>query len=230
MLESVLLILLGWLLGILGGPIAKAIDRRGRQKELLEAIHQELSDSRQLMASVAFRIRAFLGTIDREFLQWMLEVWTPDATPDPEMVVTRGRLETMAALDAEELAQLADVLRPQRASLNVKVYALPLVDASVPELALLSPDDRREILAIRQGLDVMNQDVPTIKAMHEKTFDGSLNVGSRAIVEGNLTRSYEVMADRAVDLANRIGRFQRAQKLTLTNPERRHNKGLNLTG
>ena len=113
-------------------------------------------------------------------------------------------LHALIEMSPEALAQNQRNRVREGASLNLKTYSLPLLESSLGEFTLVPPEVRRQILAVREQLDLLNQDVPIASALHEKTFNPSLDPANREIVTANIESTYRVVARRAQDIANRI--------------------------
>ena len=92
----------------------------------------------------------------------------------------------------------------QGSSLSLKTYSLPLLESAVGEMTLLKPRTRQRILAIREQIDFVNQDVPYLMGLHDHTFDASLDAMNREVIRENLRAGYSVMAGRAKNIAERI--------------------------
>lgn len=201
-----LMVVLGWLLGILGGPIAERIRRGHRRRELEEALRAELRECRHLLGSVAYRLKSQLGEVDRELLDWVrvIDADEFDLTGD---ATTLEHLDRLRAHPDAAIAALQTNRVSQGMSLTLRTYELPLLDVSKGELILLPITFRREILSVWRQLDFMNQEVPRLARLHELTFDSSLAPVNRQVITQELTDGYRTLARRARQTADQISRL-----------------------
>lgn len=201
-MEDILLLVVGWGLGILGGPVAESIRRARRRKEVWQAVEAELVECRMLMAVVAYQLKGHVGEMDHEFLEWLLDI-------DREKSGTgRAAFERWRRLSPEQLFQMHPNKVASGTSLTLKTYSLPLIEAGLlPELVLLTVGVRREVLAIREQLGFINQDVLRLNSLHERTFDSSLIPENRALVVKDIERGYRSLGERARAIANRVDKL-----------------------
>src|SRR5215831_14541579 len=69
-MREVLVLLAGWLLGLLSPQIVETIGRRYRRPELMRSIYVELDELRYKLLTIRCMIRQHYGTLDREFVTW----------------------------------------------------------------------------------------------------------------------------------------------------------------
>lgn len=205
------MLLLGWLLGLLGGPISERIRKEYRWKELDRALRAELRECRHLMAALCYRISSQLGEVDRDLITWAypIEVDEAELTGDESMV---ENLDRMLQLPDSQLAAGQVNRVALGTSLALRTYDLPLIEASTAELALLPLSFRRQVLSIRQQLDFINQDVPRLTRLNEMTFDSGLSTANRQVIAQDLEDGYRTMARRARRLADQIEPLVRSRR------------------
>jgi hypothetical protein len=200
-MEQVLLIGLGWLLGLLGGPLAERIRRRYRAEELRRACLGELKELRYTMASLVYLIHSRQGDLNRALLEWIDPIESsyegPDSSPEEKETWRKIR-----ALKPEELARVAD-RRSEDLAMNVKVFSLPFLEARMSDLPLLSVELQQGIHQVRHHLDLFNQDVAVLQGQFALTFQ-ALPTENHARVRKNLTDGYKNLAKRATIIADAI--------------------------
>jgi hypothetical protein len=205
-IEALLMLVLGWLLGILGGPVAERIRRGYRRRELDEALRGELRECRHLLGSVAYRLKSHLGEVDRELLDWVRVIGADEAALTGDRT-TLEHLDQLRALPDAAFAAFQTNRVSQGVRLTLRTYELPLLDMSKGELILLPLTLRRNILSVRRQLDFMNQEVPRLARLHELTFDSSLASVNRQVITRELTDGYRTLARRARQTADQIARL-----------------------
>lgn len=204
MLRDAVILILGWLLGLLGGPISEWIRRSRRRKELIGAINAELRECRYLMASVAYLLKAQVGNVDRDFLDWLLPLEREEASITGDSTQLNAILQALSEASSAGQRPFSVNRVAEGINLSLKTYSLPLLESGVSDLVLLPLGYRREVLALREQLDLLNQDVPRLMELSNRTFDSALTGENRAVVVRNIERGYSTMGESAQDIANRI--------------------------
>jgi len=90
-LETVLTILLGWLLGLLTPGIAERIRRPYRRRESIRAVVDEMLSLQHTMAIVAYQMRAMRAEVSDSFLDGVLPVIERPGTVTNCTINRRGR-------------------------------------------------------------------------------------------------------------------------------------------
>lgn len=104
--NSILLVFLGWLLGLLGPVIVDAIRRRYRNTEIRKAILSELSEARFRLAGVVYVLESRFGTYNRQLLEWLLPLLEDYRGPNANKQIAELMRKQLALNDAE-LATIA---------------------------------------------------------------------------------------------------------------------------
>ena len=89
-INSTLLVLLGWALGLLGAPIVERIQRRYRAREIKDGLRVELVELRYTMASCVHLFRQRLATLDHATLEWLARIESLYSGPDKEPDMAPG--------------------------------------------------------------------------------------------------------------------------------------------
>jgi hypothetical protein len=203
--ESVLLILLGSLLGILSPGLIDWIRRAHRRKPIKRAILLELDELRYTLASTAYRLRSHLGTLDHDLLNWLEPIETAYTGPDRH-AETVPALRALIAMTPDQLQRLQQTRTGPPSGLTLKQSQAPFLNSQLMALQDFDPDFQRRLLQIRSQLELLNEEVPYLMRQFELTF-GDLAPINRPIVQKNLTDGYAKMAIRAEDIANRISQL-----------------------
>ena len=204
--DAVLLVVLGWLLGILGGPLASYLARVRRARALTAALKSELKETRYTMCSMVWSLRSRLGTLDREVLEWMdpIERSYNGAGEIPER---REMWDQLMALPAQEVAAaVAKRVRPN-VGISLKEYRMSLLDARLADVSILPLDDQVTLSMARHHLDLFNQEVAFLRQQSNLTFDPAAYAANRESIDKNLADGYAKLADRARIAADAMSRF-----------------------
>src|SRR5258708_38155200 len=91
--------------------------------------------------------------------------------------------------------------------MTVKQYVLPLLATQVTDLAICPPPFQRAVLNIRYHLDLLNQSVPHLNSLFDRTYS-DLDATNRAIVITNLEAGYRDVGERAEIIVRAISELK----------------------
>lgn len=180
-MEPVLTILLGWLLGLLTPNLAERIRRPYRRRDLVRAVVDEMLSLQRTMALVAHRIRARYANVTDAFLDELLPIVEAYQGPDrnenlnAELRQSRHRSE-------QERAEIDQAMRQPNAGIVLRQYSLPLFVTQLADLTICGLDFQRQVLHIRQQLDLYNQLVGYMQWLNDRTFTNPTPSDKEAII------------------------------------------------
>lgn len=211
MLEKVVLIVLGWLLG-LGAPIITDSIKRRRENALgRAALLVELREIAYKLALAAHGVYMQRGTMDRSKLEWLksaLERYAGAHDPQPLLESMRKQL---AMTDQEIAATSKAFVKLQKSGMVLQKYGVPLLDARVSALWSFDTAFTRELLEIRTNLDMLSDLVDRSRHFSDLTF-GKLEGDNYRLVLENVEQCWELYADRARQVVSRIDHLRRARE------------------
>lgn len=206
-LSDLWLLLLGWCLGLLGGPVAESIVRRYRAKHLRSAIIAELKELQYNCALVAHDLYGYLGKIDRLLSEWVLTTIESYDGPDRDEHTLELLRKDLSRPPEEQNASLTK--KNTSHSKRVVPYQLPFLDANLPALVACSLEFQQPVLNIKSQLELFNGQVASVVSNLSRTFDPSLTGINRQLHDGNINRGYDDLAMRARDIADKIAALRR---------------------
>lgn len=202
-INSTLLVLLGWALGLLGAPIVERIQRRHRAREIKDGLRVELVELRFTMASCVHLFRQRLATLDHATLGWLIEIEASYSGPDKEPGMAPG-LQAMLALTPGGLAAHLQAARKPAVGMSLKPYQASYLAAQVVNLGLFLPSLQQHLLQIKDNLDLWNVEVGFLMRQFDLTFDPSIGQGNLDVVRQNLESGYAKLATQAKIIADRV--------------------------
>lgn len=158
-LETILAILLGWLLGLLTPAIAERIRRQYKRQELMDAVIDEMLGLQHTLATVAHLVRLRNADLPDAFLDGFLPIFEGYEGPDRKEALVEVLKNIRNVPEGQRSASLRS-LREPNAGMALQQYAVPLFTTQVADLAICSLDFQRSVLRIRNHLDLFNQLVP----------------------------------------------------------------------
>jgi hypothetical protein len=168
-LAPILMLLLGWFLGLLAPPITERIRRRYREKDLIQAVADELLGLEYTMAFVALKIRLRNAEVTDEFLDSLLPIVEDYKGPDRDEKVLDALTE-MRKLPEHQRAAVHRQQRQPQAGLGLQQYGLPLLATQVADLAICPIGFQRAVLNVRYHLDLFNCSAAYLQSQFDKTF------------------------------------------------------------
>jgi hypothetical protein len=206
-LDTILMILVGWLLGLLTPGIAERIRRPYRRRDLMQAVVDEMLGLQYTMAIVAYRIRARYADVPDAFLDKILPIVEGYSGPARHEDLVEGLRKTRS-LSQEQRAAMHQAMRKPNVGVGLRQYAIPLFATQIADLAICSIDFQRSVLHIRYHLDLYNQNVPYAQSLFEKTFNNPSPADRDALIT-NQEQAYRDAGVRAEIVMNAIGELRR---------------------
>jgi hypothetical protein len=204
-INSLLLVLLGWLLGLVGPAIQERIRRRYQHERIREAIVSELTQLREECASTTVTIEAKAGRLTKDLLTWHRSLHGDRPLPPPldQLTDVTQRLERA---DDVVFAELAPRLKsPPGSGLNLKELDLPYTKIKVADLELFSESGRRRILEILSRIRIFNQQVDESRFFFKLTFDSGISEANHASAQAQVQGAYDAAGQQSRLISDLVG-------------------------
>jgi hypothetical protein len=202
-MQSLLLVLFGWLLGLLAPAIQDRIRQKYRANELRNAIKGELNELKVKMALVSYLMWNDLGPLIDDQLDWLQSVLQGYHGPlaKPESLEAILILRKLSESDRREIF---DRRQSPGSGPYPKEYTAPFLAAHIGDLSVLPVAFQAAALHIKGQIDVLNQHVVFIQKRHDKTFDTNLSEANHQAVRRDLRDGYGQLAEMAKRIADAI--------------------------
>jgi len=201
--EKLIVLLLGWLLGLLGPAIVDSI-RRKRENQLGRvAILNELRDVGRLLVVAAHGVRTKEGKVDREHLQWMKSS-LERRDQNKEDADWIERLDKFLEWSDEEIVSRFAYMAMSEGKLTMlQKYPVPLLDSRVAALWSFDTNFQRRLLDIKQRMHRLDDMVERQRKMHDMTFS-NLEPQNRHALRENIQQNAAFYAENARKVADLI--------------------------
>lgn len=207
-MQSLLLVVFGWLLGLLAPAIQDRIRQKYRAGELRNAITGEMNELKVKMAMVSYLLWHHLGPLTDDQLGWLESV----------LRNYHGPLASPQSLEA--IISLRKLSEPDRHKIFLqrqspgtgpypKEYTAPFLAAHIVDLSVLPLPFQTAALNIKGQLDTFNQHVVFVQKRHDKTFDASLSETNHQAVLSDIKDGYEQLAEMAKRIVDAISSLPR---------------------
>lgn len=203
---SIMLIFLGWLLGVLGPNITESIRNFYRIRELKDTFYIELDSLRYRLANVYFSLLLLLGRLSLEKVNWHLHIFTAYEGPDaPEL--PSGFSALRERLTEDNISEVNIFYRTQNEGVGktLKRFSLPYIYSQLEFLTLLPSDYQVRILDILAHINMFNEQVDYATVTLDRSFNSSMTVDNYHINDTNLNNAYEKIAESARYISDKIG-------------------------
>jgi hypothetical protein len=200
-MTSIALLILGWLFGLLTGPIAENIRRRRARWSLAHAIESELSDVRDFCAGMVYLVHSRQGALTRNALEWVARHQSCSRSVDQQALAANLR-KILVNSDAELLAASAASVREEQ-HLSFRGIALPFLTTQLHQLDVFSKRSQEQVLQIIQSVRAYNEVIADAKQYADLTF-GTLSTENRQRIVGNLRLAERTVAEVARRTADQI--------------------------
>lgn len=205
-MENLLILLLGWLMGLLSPAIVDAI-KRGRENKLgRQAILGELQELSFTLAIAALGVRHDQRTADREYLEKLKAHLERHGTSDDSPTfISSLRTQLSWSDEAFEQARNYWALKEGRSTV-LQHYPVPLLDARVSALWSFDTSFQRDLLNLRKEINFLDDLVDRARKYDDLTF-AEINEGNHQRAVENQFEActqYAVRAERIVKLISGI--------------------------
>jgi hypothetical protein len=203
---NVMLLVIGWVLGLLSGPITEEIRDRREAVRFKNALVVELDELQRRLAYDAFSMADYLGAFDQGLVRWLLASYRDyrGLHVDAETVKVLEEFATyddlrLEHMNASHAHGTGRVLFPNRMS-------APLLEATTPMLPRLDGQLQQKLLEIRRLLVRLDDTGQTIREQYQLGFtEGGARQKDRLNANiGNLGGIWLKAARSTADLAQSI--------------------------
>ena len=209
--NAVLLVVLGWLLGVVGPVITDGIKTTYRNAKIRKAVVTELREARFRLASVVYILESRFGTRGRKLLEWALPLLEnyKGANPNAKLVeLIRKQLE----LDDNQLAALAQHTRAEpEGALSVKKNQVPYIESRLADLGAFEEDSQALVLDIHSRFNLYNEEVEEARFYFKLTYESGVSEENyRRAIQGveNTYRNLAQTARLIIEQINKLSPLQ----------------------
>jgi hypothetical protein len=169
-MKEALLILFGWVLGLVGPNTVEAIKSYVRRRKVEAALRTELEDLQYRLAISSLSLLQRHGKLDKKFLLWVKPIIESYSGYEPSQAI-RELLNRMIQASDEGLAQLSHFFRAkENMASNVKTVHAEFLEAHLAEISEMPISLQRKIHEFRSHIGILNQEISAIDARVLMTF------------------------------------------------------------
>lgn len=207
-LDKLVILFIGWLLGLLGPAIVDAIRRERENKLGRTAILSELRHVGSVLAIATYAVRSKEGTVDRAHLEWLKSHLEGAEQTESNIGLIQRASAFLEGSDEEIVERFKYMASPDGKSGMLQKYPVPLLDSRVSALWSFDTDFQRRLLDIKLRMSRLDDMVERQRKLHDLTFT-NLDDSNRKAVQENTRENalfYAQNAKLVADLIARLGK------------------------
>jgi len=201
-MKEILLIILGWLLGILSPILQDKIQQKRNTKKILAAIITELNDLEYRLMFLAFGLFTHIGKMNKDFLSWAASVKENYSG----LFVNEEKNNEIVGLSALSDDAITHLFpdRSHTKGLGMSKMMIPFTQSKVDSLTHFPTDLQKQILSILTQLTYLNDDIDFSMEAYDRMFDIGIDRENWQILRDNIIERYQAMGNRARQIADKI--------------------------
>jgi hypothetical protein len=205
--SDTLLIILGWLLGLLSPVIVTAIQSEREVKTLKKTIFVELEELRYRLVLVIYKIESKHGEIDKSFFQWAQSI----ILSYKGINASKSFLEAVNKVSNFTEEQIINYVSQTRAletasgsGLELKKQIFSLQDSDLNTISKFEVVLQNQLLDIKTRIGYLNEIVDDAKYYFRLSFQQDISDGNYKIANTNMINSYKSFSTQAKMVADLI--------------------------
>ncbi|NHZ85379.1 MAG: hypothetical protein GWP19_05805 [Planctomycetia bacterium] len=213
MMNEMLYIIFGWIMGILsticGTLLLEKIRQNINKNKITNGILVELNELLITISATCYSLTYKYGKYNVKFLNW----WKPYYYN----IKSSGRLDILSDnnkniekifdMDETDLFKYknANIEDPKKSKI-IPPISTPYIDTNLNFLAEYGEKYKQQIFGIKREVNFLNNDISEVIFYHRKTFD-DISTANHDIIVNNLNRLFTIMSRRTKDITELINAF-----------------------
>lgn len=207
-MREILLIFLGWALGILSPSLIERIGRGNKKKQVRKILVNEMRDLKIRLVMMNFLIKLKVGGFNHDYLEWlkkcMAEYEGNEAIGRLKELLNKPELQIKEKID-QYLNDLNS--NAKGGALSLRKMGTPILDSNISVLDLLNSEQQTKIFELKYSLNVINEEIETSNQFKMMTFDSSLTLENHEIVINEINNKNGRICEMSFQAAEKIDRF-----------------------
>ena len=204
--KELLLVIFGWLLGLLAPVIATHVNDNRKSKTMKAGIRNELREFQHRLVLSAYIFNLAYGKFDHEFLRWTREHCSSYKGINKNEQIKKS-IDSCLRMSEYDLHKFVIDQRDESKGKSVKYARTPFLESQLPNIGLFSSDKQTILLEILEHVKIHNETADGAKVYLSMTFNQDITGNNRRIVETSLIKLYIQLAERSRIIAERIDAF-----------------------
>ena len=203
-MEQILLILFGWLLGLLSPLIVNKINSEYDKKKFYKALCAELYDLQYRVAVVSFLLGQRFGELNMTNLKEIQPIIKNYNGSEKNENIS-NLIDGLLKADKIEFKKLITHMRAETGvGLGLKTFSPSFLEANMALVSKLPIDLQSKIHEFKNHLNIFNQEVLKANEDHKMTFDSSLSDENHERLTNSLLEKYAFIQGVSLRVVGRI--------------------------
>lgn len=207
-LKDLLLIVFGWLLGLLAPAFTATILERRETKILKAALFTELRELQCRLAMLIYRVESSYGRLDKKFLSWVRSILTGyDGIYSDKSLLEA--MDSILNLDDEKIALMQKINQQKKpnSGLSIKKLYISLLNQDAAFLSKLDSILHSQLLEIRARIGFMNEITDDSQYYFRLSFEQGVSSRNYEIANTNMINEYKNYISQARDVIDIISKI-----------------------
>lgn len=214
-IQAVLMLILGWLLGLLSPSIINYIQDKQKAIKIKKSLLSEMEECQIIMANVAYLIESKYIAINHKLFDDLINVYENyNGINDYNDKLLR--LKKLKTTPKEELETMTEIQLYENMDkfLSFKKYDLPYLRSKINDISLLGENVQSNLLQLNFKLNLFNSEVEESKFHYQLTFNSEVSEENQEINKQILKDKQLVILDQIKQIITLITKLK--QDITTT--------------
>jgi len=209
-LTTVLLLLLGWFLGLLTPSITNKIQEEKKAKKIKNGILIETDELKILLATIIYQIESKFNNLNHELINYLLPFYKNYNGVKLYGNILSG-LEKFKSMNENELLVLNQQFKKKDLYkvLSLNKINLPYLKTKIHELPILDEELQRKLLNVLMLIDALNEDIEESKFFYKLTFDSNTSDTNHEIINSLIIEKQLFVAKQSRVILSKIDSLKR---------------------
>lgn len=197
-IQAVLILILGWLLGLLSPSIINYIQDKKKATKIKQSLLFEIEECQIIMANIAYLIESKYITINHKLFDDLINIYE-NYNGINNYNDKLLRLKELKKIPKEELEKITEIQLYENMDkfLSFKKHDLPYLRSKINDISLLDENVQSNLLQLNFKLNLFNSEVEESKFHYQLTF-------SSEISEENQEINKQILKDKQLVILDQI--------------------------
>ncbi len=208
-IQAVLMLILGWLLGLLSPSIINYIQDKKKAIKIKKSLLSEMEECQIIMANVAYLIESKYVAINHKLFDDLINIYENyNGINDYNDKLVR--LKKLKKKPKEELETITErqLYENMDKFLSFKKYDLPYLRSKINDISLLDENVQSNLLQLNFKLNLFNSEVEESKFHYQLTFSSEVSNENQEINKQILKEKQLIILDQIKQIITLITKLK----------------------
>ncbi|AFL67632.1 hypothetical protein [Sulfurospirillum barnesii] len=208
-IQAVLMLILGWLLGLLSPSIINYIQDKKKAIKIKKSLLSEMEECQIIMANVAYLIESKYVAINHKLFDDLINIYENyNGINDYNDKLVR--LKKLKKTPKEELETITEIQLYENMDkfLSFKKYDLPYLRSKINDISLLDENVQSNLLQLNFKLNLFNSEVEESKFHYQLTFSSEVSNENQEINKQILKEKQLIILDQIKQIITLITKLK----------------------